>query len=719
MDRNGFVTARTNRPRRWRSPGLRAQTYIAFSAFLLGAAFPAAHFFFSGQRSALALWTFLTGLCLCVLYCLVEKENGRRVFSILSLAGAGLILHLYTLQFDPQQADYYRAAVEKQWHSYERPQGRRGNILYRDGTLLAGNRKVARVIAEPELIQDIQNTAAALAPYIDLQQQEILDKLVNERRPGLVLAQGLSLETAQQIDQLGLRGVFTRFYFERCYPSADHGAAMLVGYAGRESFQRLGLERAYDDQLTGEDGLTEYRRDASRRRLPATIKAQPRRDGAELLTTLHPSVQAICEDELRSAIEKNRAEWGCVLVMQPGSGEILGAATYPYFDPNRYASGRREKDDPELNVLLQKVLEPGSTMKPLLAAYAYEQGWISSTDRIICNRLLTIGRYTVREAELDHVLGGNEGVTIDQVISHSSNIGMGRLALQLGQDKVTQAYSELGFWQKTGIELPGELKGLRPNGGRKDLKGDYRAWPKISLANTGFGQGLAVTPLQLASAYCALANGGYRVTPRTVLALREQGSAAEDDTDPGLLADAGSAGNTTPALTGADEELLAAPSAAGEAAQALERILATGTAHAADNNSKSGGLDDDSLHGADRNAPQRVLSAESCAEAKRWLVDAVEHGTGKKARLERYSTAGKTGTAQIPAPGGGYLSGAYAASFVGFFPAEDPRYLVLVLFYRPRGGYYGGEVAAPVFKKVGDRIAFLDEMALVRAWDGK
>jgi cell division protein FtsI/penicillin-binding protein 2 len=394
-------------------------------------------------------------------------------------------------------------------------------------------------------------------------------------------------------------------------------------------------------------------------------------------------VQAICEDELRSAVEQNKSEWACILVMQPDSGEVLGAATYPYYDPNRYAAGIRETGDPELNVLVQKVYEPGSTAKPLLAAYAYDQGWIDGQQKIVCNRLLTIGQYTIREAELDHVLGGNDGVTIDQIISHSSNIGMARLAVMLGQDKVTQAYSAMGFWQKTGVELPGELKGLRPNGGCKDKSGGFTAWPKVSLANTGFGQGLATTPLQIASAYCAIANGGYLVKPRTVLELRDEGSAsgAAEDGGSGLLAEQkeNSKDNSgAPVLLGDGEELVKAPATAAKAAQTLERLIAAGTANAAESNSMSGGWGNDGIHGNDSVAPQRVLSAETCREASRWLVDAVEHGTGEKAKLERYSTAGKTGTAQIPAPGGGYLTGAYVASFVGYFPAEDPRYLVLV-----------------------------------------
>ena len=173
------------------------------------------------------------------------------------------------------------------------------------------------------------------------------------------------------------------------------------------------------------------------------LESNSKEDGKDLLTTLHPGIQTVCEDELRRAQESNHAQWGCILVMEPSSGEVLGAATYPSFDPNEYVKGRIGR---ESNLLVHTPVEPGSTIKPLLAAYALDQDWISPQQHYVCNRLLSVGKYRIKEAELSHVLGGNGGVTIDRILIESSNIGMAKVALDLGQERVMQAYEALGFF---------------------------------------------------------------------------------------------------------------------------------------------------------------------------------------------------------------------------------------------------------------------------------
>jgi stage V sporulation protein D (sporulation-specific penicillin-binding protein) len=412
-----------------------------------------------------------------------------------------------------------------------------------------------------------------------------------------------------------------------------------------------------------------YRKDATRQRLPGSVLFEKeRRDGSPLYTTLHHSIQTICEEEMRAAIERNSAEWGCILVMDPRSGEVLGAGTHPTFDPNEYVRGSLGE---ERNVLIHNAIEPGSTVKPLLAAYALDRQWLNPAHKYVCNRHYRVGKYAIREAEASHWIGGNAGVGIDRILISSSNVGMAQVALQLGQDHVREAFEALGFWSKTGIELPGESRGLRPCRWQKNGEN----WPKITHATTGYGQGMSVTPLQLASAYCALANGGYRVRP--TLLLRDEEEPVQEPGEPeipeGEIVIAGFGG-------GIADPSMAPKADAGMTAYPTGKV--------------------------------RVISPETCIQVSQWLERVVTEGTGKAARLERYRAAGKTGTAQIPGRKGGYASGAYVSSFVGYFPVEEPRYLVLVMFSRPRGGYYGGVVAAPVFKKVGDRISYIDELAL-------
>jgi cell division protein FtsI/penicillin-binding protein 2 len=344
-------------------------------------------------------------------------------------------------------------------------------------------------------------------------------------------------------------------------------------------------------------------------------------------------------------------------------------------------------------VLVHSSLEPGSTIKPLLAAYALDRGWLNEAKRYVCNRYLTVDGYTIREAEASHLVGDSNGVGIEKIIAKSSNIGMAQIAMELGQHRVMEAYESLGFFERSGIELPAEEKGIRPfyyeqKRSRKELR-----WPRITLANTGFGQGMCVTPVQLASAYCVIANGGYLVQPTL---LREIGAReGEPETPEQNGEEAAPAPQDQPGDAGSAEVMI------GSAKPRAESMLAA--YHSPEDAELS------------YDPRPRVLSEHTCSTVTAWLQSAVEDGTGKRAKLSRFKAAGKTGTAQI-AGNGGYQKGAYMASFAGFFPVEQPRYVILVLVINPKTGkYYGGDVAAPVFKSVGDRISFLDQIETLGA----
>jgi cell division protein FtsI/penicillin-binding protein 2 len=413
--------------------------------------------------------------------------------------------------------------------------------------------------------------------------------------------------------------------------------------------------------------LIKYRKDATRKRLPGSeYETRPKEDGKDVITTLDPAIQLICEDELRESVNRHNPEWACVLVMDPNSGEVLGVATAPTYDPNQYVLGDIQE---EFNVLVHRTVEPGSTVKPLLASFAIEHGWVDVSSRFVCNRPLEIDGKILREAVHGTYFGDGSGVSVRKIVTQSSNVGMARIALALGQSRVMQAYQSFGFFRETGIELPLESAGLQPyyyiSRNHKDV-----TWPKRVLANAGFGQGMTVTPLQLATAYSVIANGGYRVTP-TLVRKADLPEQDEPSAAPGKL--------NLPS----DETILLASSTPGTAA----------------------GFND----GTGR---FRVLSKRTVDEITDWLVEvASSDGIGGNAQLARYTAAGKTGTAQIAATQGGYEPGAYTASFVGFFPAEKPQFVVLTMVVRPRGGeYYGGDVAAPLFKRVGDRISYLDQL---------
>lgn len=607
------------------------------------------------------------------------------IYSAFLLWAAVTAAHLFFLQFNPRVSLHYRKSVAERWESYEYPQGRRGNILFRDGSVIACNRKVARVVVDPVLVGDVAAVSRVLAGHLNQPQDAIADKIARHRGRGVEVASGIELTTALAIDHENLAGVFTRYYYERYYPHGAYGAATTVGYVGPEPMLRTGLEYTWNDRLTGKNGKIHFRKDARRKRLPGSeLSIDAKEDGEDLTTTLDQSIQLICEDELRRAQDRYNSDWGCVIVLEPDSGALRAVATVPTYDPNQYAQGNIGE---EYNVICHRIIEPGSTVKPLLASYAIDRGWLSTERRFVCNRVLTIDGKPLREAEQSHVIGDNSGVPVSEIIVYSSNIGMARVALALGQDEVLGAYRAMGFFRRTGVELPCECSGLEPYYYAQQGSDKTLHWPRRVLANSGFGQGLSVTPLQLARAYCVLANGGYLVQP--TLIGRNQSQDGKSGTDapqqpelpPGelLLAELGPHFARAGGEGAAQDQAIDVPAASG-------RI--------------------------------RVLSPATCSLMTGWLVRVVNEGTGKRARLERFQAAGKTGTGQVPSPQGGYQRGAYSATFVGFFPAEAPRYVVLVMFVHPRGGkYYGGEVAAPVFKQVCDRISYLDHLMQVEAAD--
>lgn len=587
------------------------------------------------------------------------------VFSAFLLGAAILAAHLFFLQFNRDHLQRIAAVMELRWSSHEILAGKRGNILFRDGSLLAGNRKVARVVVDPHHAPDVDELSAVLAPRVGKEPSEIARLIREHTQNGVVVAEAVPTETALAIDKLGLGGVVTRYHYERYYPFGEFGAAPTVGYASLERGLCTGLESYFDGQLRGKNGRADFLKDASRHRLPGSVQQTDAPvNGEDLMTTLDPEIQLICEKELRAAVEQRSPDWGCILVMEPDSGEVLGAATYPYFDPNKYVRG---EIGAEYNVLVHSIFEPGSTVKPVLAAYALDQGWLNPQKRYVCWRPIRVGSYGITEAEPSHYTGDANGVPISEIIRCSSNVGMAQVALELGESRVMQAYSAMGFFARTGIELPLENRGLAPFHYEQSRHDKQLKWPKITVANTGFGQGLAVTPLQLASAYCIIANGGFRVTPTLVL----------DENDETTR------GPSTPALP-QSEALLAgftgqapAPPEVNIPGEQLARI--------------------------------RVLSEETSDQVKEWLAAVVSDGTGRRADFGLQPAAGKTGTGQIPSPSGGYQKGAYTAAFAGFWPVDQPKYVVLVLLVHPRGSeYYGGAVAAPVFKCVAEQISRCD-----------
>ncbi|MEZ5339101.1 MAG: penicillin-binding protein 2 [bacterium] len=604
----------------------------------------------------------------------LQRVHNRIFFSAFLLGAAYLAAHLYFLQNDPRITGYYSRAVHDRWEGRESPEGRRGDILYRDGSVLATTRRLTRVVLDMQLIREggeeaVEGIVSMLSEYNGGNDIELRRRMLASRSRGLEILSGLPAAAAREIDERDFRGVTTLYYLERYYPCSDSGAPATVGFFSSRREHQLGLEAAWHNELRGVSGSREFMRDGSQNRLPGSLQTVSEEiPGRSLRTTLDPAIQLICEEELQAGMDEHNPDWGVAIVMDPFNGQVLAMSSAPDFDPNDFVAGRMFDEQGRLvsqqNPAVHYLVEPGSTAKPLLAAYAADRGWITESQRFICNQRINIGRYWITEAEATHYIGDSSGVPVADIIRESSNVGMARIAMKLGQERVMEALSSYGLFSRTGVELPLEGSGRRPN----SWLDEEQKWPTVSLANSGFGQGFSMTPLQLASAYCVIANGGYEVKPTLKLELEE----AEPESGMQLI----DAQN--------------------------ERVY-------------------------DLDSGQRkVLSEQGCRRAQQWLADVVVSGTGKKAIPERYMKslaskrdlksgnprflpAGKTGTGQIAAKDGrGYEEHAYLASFAGYFPVKDPQYVIVVMYSHPRRGqYYGGSVAGPVFARIADRISYL------------
>jgi|GEM_PF-2166409 len=589
------------------------------------------------------------------------------ILLLLPIATLAFLSLLRVVLVQTSERPRYETYQESAWQRTVFPQAARGEILARDGvTVLAGNIKRARIIVERGMLGNPEEAAEYLGSHLGESADRLFARMTDEDGPqSIELADDVSPEEAEKIDALNLAGVFVRYYRRRYYPFGAGFAPQTIGYCNPKSDLTLGLENTFNDVLTGEEGETSFLRDGRGRPLPGTVFAKtPVVDGESIVTTLDVEIQQIAEDVLSETMKSTRGAWGLISVMNPESGELLAVASRPAFDPNDYA--REGSRGNEANPLAHYVYEPGSVFKPLVTAVALDRGWLSLADKFNCTPAFTVGSHRIYEAEHDRNPAGFGVIPIENIIVHSSNVGMAQAGLKLGQQKLDDIFRTLGFYERTGVELPAEHGGLKPRGWLTG-KGKY-TWPEIAVANAAFGQGIAVTPLQLMRAYAAIANGGFLVRPALIA-----DHTAETERQPGTI----EAGSSVIPLEPGEAIVGGSPSPAPSPSPPPD---------------------------ATASRPPRILNESTSAEMRRILQAVVREGTGKRGALPSFAVGGKTGTGQL-ARGGEYVPGKYNATFVGLLPGARPQYLILVVLSQPRGKYYASEVAAPAFAQVAMRLA--------------
>jgi cell division protein FtsI (penicillin-binding protein 3) len=423
------------------------------------------------------------------------------------VAGFGIVwvlliaARLYDLQV--VRYDHYSNKAGRQQQRVVTLDPPRGTIYDAQGRELAVSIQVDSVYAVPPEIEEPATAAAALARVVPGLDGVKLARQLTGDREFIWVGRKLDPPVAAKVRALKLKGLYFVPESKRYYPMGDL-AAQVLGYVGTDNHGLAGLELVYDREITGKPGKRTVLRDARQGTVaaPDLSSAEPQ-PGQNLYLTLDATVQHIAERELAHAVEERHAKRGSALFLDPRTGGVLAMASYPTFDPNDFGSYPPES---WRNRAIADVYEPGSTFKMVTAAAALEAGVVRASDRIDCG----MGTITLfRDIRVhDHERYGM--LTFAQVIAHSSNIGVIRVAQRMSNQRFYDTIRGLGFGSPLGIDLPGESAGiLHPVARWSLLEKDYIA----------FGQGVSVTPLQLVAAAGAVANGGTLLRPHMVEAV--------------------------------------------------------------------------------------------------------------------------------------------------------------------------------------------------------
>ncbi len=375
--------------------------------------------------------------------------------------------------------------------------GKRGDIVDRNGLVLASSLESRSVFVRPAEVRDVDETARILSGILR-QQQNSVRKLLTGKKNFIWIARKVDDRTAAAIAEARLRGIYLTPEYERIYPYREM-AGQLLGFVGIDGQGLEGIEQAYDAQLRGESVTVNVQRDGSGRRFYPQASPTGSLDGGTVRLSIDMQIQHIAEQGIASTVQKHNAKWGgCVIVDVP-TGEVLAWAQYPFFNPNNYDA---YKPGQWRNRLAMDALEPGSTLKPLIVAAALEEG-TTALDRIYnCEK----GRWRFQGTTVRDV-SPRADLTLAEVVRYSSNIGMGKVGLELGARRSWAYLTRLGFGSRTGLPI-GESKGILH---------DPAQWSELDVASTAFGQSLSVTAAQMMKAYLALASYGEARQLRLVL----------------------------------------------------------------------------------------------------------------------------------------------------------------------------------------------------------
>ena len=511
----------------------------------------------------------------------------------------------------------FQQRAQHQQQRTEEVSAKRGIIYDRQGRELAMSISVDSVFAVPTEMPNATSTISLIARITKQDPRELLARC-HAAKTFCWLARKPEPEISARIHSLNLRGVYFQKESKRYYPKSEL-AAQVLGYVGMDDAGLSGIEREYEDQLHGRPGQMLISVDA-RKRWFGSVEKQPE-PGQNVVLTIDEKIQYIAERELETAMDQTKAIAGTVVVANPRTGEILALANRPTFNPNlskEITPGRLK------NHAVSDVYEPGSTFKLVTIAGALEERVTRPDELFDCQMgSIVFNGMRIHDSRPHGLL------TVSDVLAESSDVGSIKIGLRLGEDRFYRYIRGFGFGQQTGVELPGETRGMTKPVNR---------WSKVSIAAISMGQEIGITPLQLVGLISTMANDGVYVAPRIVAATTNPQSAPQQI----------------------------------------------------------------AFHPLNEH---RVISAFTAAEMRQMMQGVVLHGTGTKARLIGYSSAGKTGTGQKVDPAThAYSHTKYVATFAGFAPLNNPAVTVVVVLDSAVGLHQGGQISAPVFTRIAQQV---------------
>ena len=548
-----------------------------------------------------------------------DRARGRVLVIALVLVGWMLLIGARLVHLQVTQHDDLASRARKQQLGAIETSPTRGQLLDRQGRELARSVDTESFYADPTEIENPADIARRIAAAADLDRVALADRLKEAKETNkkfIWIVRRLDEQTANKLNALNLEGIYARKEPKRYYPN-DSLAAHVLGFVGTDEVGLGGVEQFYNERIRGEAGKLFVESDAQRRAFES-YEVQPH-PGQTVVLTIDQTIQFRAEQALLAAVERTHAKSGTAIVMDPLNGDILALANAPTFNPNQPP---RDSEERRANGALQNTYEPGSTFKIVAYSAAIEEGLVKPDDKIDCQ----MGQITVAGRLIhDHHPFGV--LTVAEALAQSSNVGAIKLGLRVGDESMFDYIKRFGFGSRTGVDLPGESPGiLRP----------VQRWQPSSIGSIAMGQEVGVTPLQMATAYSALANGGLIIKPHLVREMRSPD---------GIV-----------------------------------------------------------LYQAKPEA-RRVLKPETTVALRGMLEGVTLRGTARKAQLNGYTAAGKTGTAQkIDPKTHAYSRTKFIGSFVGFAPVSNPAVVIIVVIDEPQGSYHGGDVAAPVFREIAEQI---------------